>query len=436
MRILTKPQPLTVMKTGDGTITSDPAGIDCGTTCMAEFPPLSAVTLTVTPASTSVFEGWTGDCSGGTNTCSVTMDSAKTANAQFALHGAKRWVKQISFSGQDFTSSEIDVDANGDVLAAGMINDQATDGFYVVKYAKDTGALVWEKKVLIPQYFFIVGGLDTDSAGNVYMCARMQGNGMPTMIGTSTVTGDLFGDVLAVRFAAATGNIEWAKGWGGGGVEECEGLAVSGTDLFVVGGTSSMPATFDGVSLNGSTNNGFIVRAATSNGTASAGKLLAANFSITDIAENAGQIAVVGSFTGVNYAIDSCGMSSSGSGNDGFLMNFSNNFVCTWAKNYGSNTNGQNTTAFAIAPVPGGGWVTTGSFEGSVNIAGTGASLANQGMRDVFIAKFASNGSHVWSFSYGSTGNDAGRGIAVTPTGETVFDGEFGGTIPCSETSR
>ncbi|HEY5951730.1 MAG TPA: hypothetical protein VIV40_39820 [Kofleriaceae bacterium] len=426
---LTKPQPLTVVKTGDGTITSNPAGIDCGTTCMAEFPPLSSVTLTVAPAATSVFDGWTGDCTGSTSTCSLTMDGPKTANAKFALHGDKRWVKQISFSGQDFVGSELEVDANGDVIAAGAITDQGMNGFYVVKYAKDTGEIIWDKKFLIDQYFFYVGGLDTDSAGNVYMCARMQGNGSPTTIGTSSVLGDLFGNVLAVRFAASTGSVDWAKSWGGDSQEECEGLAVSGTDLFVTGGTSSMPAMFDGVSLTGSTNYGYIVKASTANGTATTGRVLAATFDITDIAENAGQIAIAGRFSGVNYNLDTCNMSSSGSGFDGMIMNFTNNLVCSWAKNYGSLMNGQDTRAAAIAPVPGGGWVTTGSFVGSVNIAGAGSSLTNQGMSDVFVAKFAANGSHVWSFGYGTAGNDAGAGIAVTPTGETVVSGFFSNTI-------
>jgi hypothetical protein len=425
---LAKPQPLTVTKTGDGTITSEPAGIDCGTTCMAEFPPLSSVTLNVTPSATSVFEGWTGDCAGSTNSCSLTMDGAKTAGAQFALHGARRWVKQISFSGQDMVGAEIAVDGNGDVFVATSINDQDMDGFYIAKYAKDTGDILWEKKTLMPGFFHGFGGLDTDSDGNVYMCARLQGGGATTL-GTSTVTGDIFGNVLVARFAAADGNIDWAKSWGGSSQEECDGLAVSGTNIFVVGGTSSMPATFDGISLTGQTNYGFIVRASTTNGVASAGKILAGNFNLFDIEENAGQIGVVGSFTGLNVPTDSCNMSSSGSGTDGFIMNFNTNVQCTWSKVFGSTTSGQQTSTYAVAPVPGGGWVTTGSFEGSVNFAGSGSSVGNAGGRDAFIAKWSATGAHVWSFGYGSSGNDTGRGVAVTPTGETIFTGEFSNTI-------
>src|SRR5439155_9980256 len=53
---------LTVGKTGigRGTVTSTPAGIDCGTSCSAGYDIDTVVTLTATPAMLSVFGGWTG----------------------------------------------------------------------------------------------------------------------------------------------------------------------------------------------------------------------------------------------------------------------------------------------------------------------------------------------------------------------------------------
>jgi secreted trypsin-like serine protease len=75
---------LDVSKTGvgQGSITSDPAGIDCGTTCSGYFSDGVTVTLTATPASGSTFTGWGGDCS-GTDTCEVTMDSIHQVSADF-----------------------------------------------------------------------------------------------------------------------------------------------------------------------------------------------------------------------------------------------------------------------------------------------------------------------------------------------------------------
>jgi uncharacterized delta-60 repeat protein len=75
--------PLTVTKAGkgSGTVTSTPAGIDCGATCTSGFPMGTVVTLTATPTPGSTFVGWTGDpgCSNG----SVTVDTAKTCTANF-----------------------------------------------------------------------------------------------------------------------------------------------------------------------------------------------------------------------------------------------------------------------------------------------------------------------------------------------------------------
>jgi len=53
---------LTVTKagTGSGTVTSSPAGINCGSTCSASYNSGTLVTLTATPASSSIFAGWSG----------------------------------------------------------------------------------------------------------------------------------------------------------------------------------------------------------------------------------------------------------------------------------------------------------------------------------------------------------------------------------------
>ena len=67
---------------GFGTVTSDPAGIDCGSTCASSFTAGSTVTLTATAASGSTFAGWSGACS-GTGDCTVTMNADHDVTATF-----------------------------------------------------------------------------------------------------------------------------------------------------------------------------------------------------------------------------------------------------------------------------------------------------------------------------------------------------------------
>jgi uncharacterized repeat protein (TIGR02543 family) len=72
---------------GLGTVTSSPAGIECGDACSKQFPAGTMVTLTATPQSESTFVGWSGPCS-GTDSCTVTLDAATTVTATFALHNS------------------------------------------------------------------------------------------------------------------------------------------------------------------------------------------------------------------------------------------------------------------------------------------------------------------------------------------------------------
>jgi hypothetical protein len=64
---------LTVSKAGSGlgTVTSVPAGIDCGATCSAGFDAGTVVTLTATPDGSDSFVGWMGAGCSGTGDCVV-----------------------------------------------------------------------------------------------------------------------------------------------------------------------------------------------------------------------------------------------------------------------------------------------------------------------------------------------------------------------------
>ncbi len=70
---------------GSGTITSNPAGIDCGATCDASFATTDSVDLTAMADPGSIFVGWEGDASGAALTTTVTMDADRSVRAVFAL---------------------------------------------------------------------------------------------------------------------------------------------------------------------------------------------------------------------------------------------------------------------------------------------------------------------------------------------------------------
>jgi hypothetical protein len=68
---------------GSGTITSTPAGIDCGSICQASYATATSITLTASSDPASVFSGWSGSCSGSAETCTLTMDANKNVAALF-----------------------------------------------------------------------------------------------------------------------------------------------------------------------------------------------------------------------------------------------------------------------------------------------------------------------------------------------------------------
>ncbi|MGE5204744.1 MAG: alkaline phosphatase family protein [Chlamydiota bacterium] len=68
---------------GSGTVTSQPKGINCPTSCTASFSQGIKVTLTATPGSGSGLDLWGGACSGSVPTCSLTLNSNQTVSASF-----------------------------------------------------------------------------------------------------------------------------------------------------------------------------------------------------------------------------------------------------------------------------------------------------------------------------------------------------------------
>jgi hypothetical protein len=81
---------ITASGSGDGVVTSNPAGVNCtvtagvvaGTGCKGQFGDGTVVTLTAVPKTGHSFLQWFGACT-GTGTCKLTMTADRTAKARF-----------------------------------------------------------------------------------------------------------------------------------------------------------------------------------------------------------------------------------------------------------------------------------------------------------------------------------------------------------------
>jgi hypothetical protein len=103
---------------GEGTVTSEPAGIECGLICEADFYRGPAadywktrVTLTAAPATGSAFVGWSGEgCAGVEPVCELVIEGSATAatvDAEFEE------VPSLSASGLGSTQSSSSAQAQG-----------------------------------------------------------------------------------------------------------------------------------------------------------------------------------------------------------------------------------------------------------------------------------------------------------------------------------
>ena len=70
-----------------GTITSNPAGINCGSDCSQTYNAGTAVTLTANPDSGYVFNNWSDSCSGNNNIFNITLNSNLSCQANFSISG-------------------------------------------------------------------------------------------------------------------------------------------------------------------------------------------------------------------------------------------------------------------------------------------------------------------------------------------------------------
>jgi hypothetical protein len=106
---------LTVKKegSGSGVVTSEPAGIDCGSTCSHEFPETEVVKLTAKADPENEFESWTGceaqeAISGTESICEVTMDNVRDVVVRFKTTKTLKLLKVVVNGSGHVTGPGID----------------------------------------------------------------------------------------------------------------------------------------------------------------------------------------------------------------------------------------------------------------------------------------------------------------------------------------
>jgi len=119
---------LSVVRQGDGggTVTSAPAGVNCGATCSATFLSDSSVTLTAGANADTNFTGWTGCDSVSGATCTVTMANARSVTAIFMLKRFTVSVTKTNIGKGTVTSSPVGINCGTACASDFVINTTVT----------------------------------------------------------------------------------------------------------------------------------------------------------------------------------------------------------------------------------------------------------------------------------------------------------------------
>jgi hypothetical protein len=111
---------LSVAISGGGSVRSQPAGIDCGSTCSAAYAANTSVVLNATPAAGQVLSGWGGACTGAGTACTVTMSQARSVTATFGAAPAVQRSLSVTLAGGGVVRSQpVGIDC-GSACSAGF----------------------------------------------------------------------------------------------------------------------------------------------------------------------------------------------------------------------------------------------------------------------------------------------------------------------------
>ena len=224
----------------------------------------------------------------------------------------------------------------------------------------------------------------------------------------------------------ADGSPVWGRRGAGTQDEYLYGVACSDSgDVFAAGGSTSNPFGMGGMSLGVG---GYLLSLdAQGNGRwatngAAAGSLPNSASSVA-YSRSSGAIFWAGGFAG-SFGLVSPPLTSSGSV-DAFVARLSSSGNVAWARKLGGS---QDQFANAVAVDDSGANVyVAGFFFGQITIAGE--TFTSRGLQDIFVAKFADNGTPLWGKHIGWIGRDTDAALGFTRAGNLLVVGSAGAGV-------
>jgi len=237
-----------VNKTGSGTVTSNPTGISCGSTCTYNFSSGQSVTLSATPNAGYYFSSWSGACS-GSETCTLTMDAAKSVTANFTAIPTGSSILSVTKTGLgSITSAPAGISCSGTCNAPFANGTTVTltalpvTGYY---FAGWSGACTGQGTCTLTMNSnqSATANFSQIPAGNQLLTVTVTGAGSvstnPAGLNCSTTCSYPFPNGTAVSLIPSANTGQTFMGWTGGG---CIGRS---SCLITMDSNKSVTATFE-----------------------------------------------------------------------------------------------------------------------------------------------------------------------------------------------
>lgn len=435
---------LTVSPTGDGMITSMPAGIACGPDCEDSFPLGTAVVLSVAPGAGWTFNGWSGDASNCSTdeSCTVVVDHDLDVGGLF-VEGYRLTINLAGDGRGRVIAGDggVDCDASCSMIAPpnasvelrvvpsagsrfdGWSGECAGAGLcYLLMTAPRTVDVALSD---VRDWSFGLGDTQDDAGvlaafddDNLIVVGTFSGE---FILGSDTLTSDGATSDIFVTKLGPSGVPLWSRRIGGPGTDVVSGLVVYGNHDIAIAGT--FEDTMDvgtGPLVSAGGRDGFAAQLSGQFGAMYAntyGGLLDDEVNGLAIASPGG-IIVCGSFQD-QVDFGSFAGTITATGNRDAFIHYDSGWVVT-----SSSATTAEARCRAVAVDSTNTVVAVGDFNSTADF-GTGM-LSAAGSSDIFTVQVAVVGGMLQrSVRLGGMGYDAAHAVAVDPTDNIYIVGEF-----------
>jgi hypothetical protein len=376
----------------------------------------------------------TGSFKGKTNLDSQQIISAGLADifvAKYGNQGKLRWVRQFGAEGRDFAFDIVDADRQGNSFITGLFSDtvgfdkftltEVGSGDMFTAKLDSSGKVIWAKQAGGPS---LDGGNEivADSSGNALVIANTYGT-----MKVEDVVLDHQGeqDVFITKYDR-NGKFLWVRQIAGSKDERGRGISVDKQGNVFATGEFTGSLSFGSQKVESASNLKDIFLAKYS----SSGNLLwAKSFGSTGAdygrgigADAADNIYFTGVFSG-SVKFGSKTLNSVGGSKDLFLAKADASGNIIWVRQMGGS--GADEGCELEVDEAGNSYI-TGEFPGSATFGST--TFKSAGYRDMFIAKYDSQGNLIWVKQAGGDGDDVNYAIAVDTVAKVSVTGTFTGS--------